>query len=182
MWPYHLHVLIENLRASSSWKHQGLSRPGFTFCLINIPDKCLDNGGPWRVLLALNFGTEWMRVIGSCAGCRTAQDWTHHIDRLGWYHSLVERCTRLLFHLPAVEARSSSLYSLCLLNHYPGSKLLESASRRISVQFAVVLSRQLVSTSYSRSFPSCFPTKRLYSILLLNHLQRFCSVEWVISG
>lgn len=142
MWPVHLHVLFENLKVTASWKERGPSRPGFTFYLINIPN-VYDHGRPWRILLAHNFGTEWLRVFGSCSGCRTIQDRTHHIDRLIWYHSLVERCTRFfLFLLPVVEARPSGLYSLCLENHYPEAKLLESVSHRISVQFALVLSCQ----------------------------------------
>jgi hypothetical protein len=63
---YHLHVLIEILVVSSSLKHQDLSRPGITFCFINIPDKCLNNGGPWRIIylltLALNGWESWLRV------------------------------------------------------------------------------------------------------------------------
>jgi hypothetical protein len=80
-------ILLEASGPLSAWL--------YIFYLINIPDKVLDNGGPWRILVALNFGIEWMRVIGSCSGHRTTQVRTHHIDRLAWYHSLVERCTLL---------------------------------------------------------------------------------------
>jgi hypothetical protein len=175
MWPYHLHVLIQNVGASSSWKHQGLSWPGFTFCLINIPNKCLDNGGPWRILLVLNFGTEWMRVIGSCSGCRTTQDRTHHIDRLSWYHSLVECCTR---SISPPSSRSTSVQSVFTLfrESLSWAKVtwIRLASLFCTVRCSIIPS---VSASYSRPFPSSFPNK----ILLLNHLRRFCSVECVIN-